>query len=62
MMQRQLSSVWKMKSFVGLVCQSMFLPTTFCGLLNLINYAKIMALDINTLHLSGQGVMGWWKD
>jgi hypothetical protein len=52
-----------MKSFVGLVCQSMFLPTTtFSGLLNLINYAKIMALDINTLHLSGQGVMGWWKD
>jgi hypothetical protein len=35
------------------------LPTTiFSGLLNLINYAKIMALDISTLHLSGQGVTG----
>jgi hypothetical protein len=49
-----------MKLFVGLVCQNMFLPTTiFSGLLNLINNAKIVALDINTLHLSGQGVMGW---
>jgi hypothetical protein len=51
-----------MKSFVGLVCQNMFLPRTFSGLLNLINYAKFMALDISTLHFSGQGVMGWRKD
>ncbi len=32
------------------------------GLLNSINYAKIMTFCINILHSNGQDVMEWWQD